>query len=110
MPQIPHADGSTATRGTDEQFLELVCADEDLLRAEFDTIIAAEWPSPPPAEPDRGADAERRPRRARQPREASAAALPNRPRHPGIGGWTRPRSPPPTPATTETGKAGDRPT
>jgi hypothetical protein len=101
MPQIPHADGSTATRGTDEQFLELLCADEDLVRAEFDAIIAAEWPSPPPAEPDHGADAERRPCRPRQRREASVAALSSRPRHPGVGGWTRQRSPPSTPATTE---------
>jgi hypothetical protein len=102
MPQIPHADGSTATRIRDEQFLELLCADEDLVRAEFDAIIAAEWPSLPPAEPDHGAaDAERRPRRARQRRAASVAALRSRPRHPGVGGWTRQRSPPATPATTE---------
>jgi hypothetical protein len=94
VPQILRTDGSDATRSTDEQFLELLCADEDLLRAEFDAIIAAEWPSPPPAEPDRGADAERRPRRARHRREASVAAPPSRPRHPGIGGWTRQRSPP----------------
>jgi len=100
MPQITYTDGSTATRGPDEQFLELLCADEDLVRAEFDAIIAAEWPSPPPAEPDRGADAGRRPRPARPRREASVAAQPSRPRHPGIGGWTRQRSPP-TPATTE---------
>ena len=93
--------GSAATRGTDEQFLELVCADEDLLRAEFDAIIAAEWPSPPPADPDRGAGAERRPRPARLRRAASTPALPSRPRHPRVGGWTRQRAPPPAPATTE---------
>jgi hypothetical protein len=50
MPQILHTDGLDATqpstRAMDEQFCELLCADEDLLRAEFDAIIAAEWPSP----------------------------------------------------------------
>jgi hypothetical protein len=117
MPQISHTAGLAAMRGADEQFLDVICADEDLVRAEFDAIIAAEWPSPPPARPDRGADAERRPCRTRQRREASVADLPSRPRHPGIGGWTRQRSPPPTPGvrqpyagTTEDRKVGDRPT
>jgi hypothetical protein len=41
-----------AARTTDEQFLDLVCADDELLRAEFDAIIAAEWPTPPPAGQD----------------------------------------------------------
>lgn len=98
MPQVTRTDGSTATPGTDEQFLELICADEDLLRAEFDAIIAAEWPSPPPAQPARGARAEHRPHRDRLRRAASATALPSRPRHPGAGGWTRQRSPPPAAA------------
>ncbi len=31
----------------DEQFLELICSDEELLQAEFDAILAAEWPGPP---------------------------------------------------------------
>ena len=100
MPRTRPRDGDT-TLTADQRFVELLCADEDLLRAEFDAIIAAEWPSPPPAEPDRGADAERRPRPARQRREASVAALPSRPRHPGVGGWTRQRSPPLATATTE---------
>ncbi|HET8987615.1 MAG TPA: hypothetical protein VFN43_03805 [Humibacillus sp.] len=49
---------------TDEAFLELVCADDDLLRAEFEAIINASWPaapchsarvpSPHPREPRRG--------------------------------------------------------
>ena len=33
--------------GTDEAFLDLVCADDDLLRAEFEAIIAASWPALP---------------------------------------------------------------
>lgn len=38
----------------DDTFITLVCQDEDLLRSEFDALIAASWqepPSPPPAAP-----------------------------------------------------------
>jgi hypothetical protein len=45
--------GVAATRGVEEQFLELVLADEELLRAEFDAIIAAAWSGPPPSPPPR---------------------------------------------------------
>lgn len=31
-----------------DMFVELVCQDDDFVRAEFDAIIAASWPSPPP--------------------------------------------------------------
>ncbi len=101
MPQITRTDGSTATAtgGSDEQFLELLCTDEDLLRAEFDAIIAAGWPSPPPAAPARRVGAERRPRRVRRRGEGSLTALASWPRHPGVGGWARQRSPPLPPAT-----------
>ncbi len=94
MPQMLHTDSVNATRSTDEQHLELLCADEDLVRAEFDAIITAQWPGPPPAEPDRGADAEPDPRRVQHRPETGDALPPSRPRHPGIGGWTRQRSPP----------------
>jgi len=30
-----------------DAFLDLVCGDEELLRAEFEDIVAAEWPAPP---------------------------------------------------------------
>jgi len=36
-----------ATVDTDEAFLALVCADDDLLRAEFEAIIGASWPAVP---------------------------------------------------------------
>jgi hypothetical protein len=39
------------------EFAEVVCGDRDLLRAEFDAIIAANWPSheqPPSPPPDPG--------------------------------------------------------
>jgi hypothetical protein len=47
MPKVLQPDGFDDGRGTDEQFLDLLCADEDLLGAEFDAIITAEWPTPP---------------------------------------------------------------
>ena len=46
MPSVLQPDGFDGWRST-EQFLDLVCADEDLLRAGFDAIIAAEWPTSP---------------------------------------------------------------
>ena len=62
----------------DEQFLDLICADEDLLRAEFDAIIAAEWPSPPA-----GRARPRRRRRAARQRGRPARSRPcPRPRPP----------------------------
>jgi hypothetical protein len=52
-----------AAVGTDEAFVDLVCADDDLVRAEFEAIIAASWPalpvdpdpvpSPTPRDPER---------------------------------------------------------
>ena len=83
-----------ATRSTDEQFLDLLLADEDLLRAEFDAIIAAEWPGPPTDRPGRGMRADRDPGETR-PGRVRAAAPPGRPRHPRTRGRPRQRSPPP---------------
>jgi hypothetical protein len=54
MPSAP-ATSDPAARTVDEQFLDLICNDPDLLAAEFDAIIAAEWPQPPPDRPARGA-------------------------------------------------------
>lgn len=92
MPTTPTA-GTTARR-IDEQFLDLICSDAELLAAEFDAIVAAEWPSPPADRHGRGAGG-RRPgsgpaRRAAEPVRGPVA----QPRHPGIGGWARQRSPP----------------
>ena len=93
-----HADAfavqSGAMRGVDEEFLELICADEELLRAEFDAIVAQEWSSsPPPADPPAaplGPDPGPRPHRP----PAGGVASPRRPHHPGADGWRRQRSPP----------------
>ena len=88
MPTTP-ALADTAARTVDEQFLGLMCSDEDLLRAEFDAIIAAEWPSPPPTTTPRRGAAHRHPgqphppprRRSRRPSSAQTAA----PRHRRMG-------------------------
>ena len=47
MPTVSrrHHESSLAA---EEEFLAIVCPHEDLVRAEFDAIIAAEWPSLPP--------------------------------------------------------------
>jgi hypothetical protein len=37
----------------EEEFLALVCEDENLVRAEFDEIIAANWGEPPLPPPPR---------------------------------------------------------
>jgi hypothetical protein len=57
-PPQPQA-GAALDEAVQEEFLALICADEDLLRAEFDAIIAAGWGQPrPPARHPRS----RRPR------------------------------------------------
>ena len=111
MPQLPHTDSVGATLTTDEQFLDLLFAEADLLRAEFDAIIAAEWPTPPSA-PGRSEGLDQHTRPGRWPRDAAASlSLANRPHHPGIGGWGRQRSPPARgPRQAKTGKAGEAPT
>jgi hypothetical protein len=66
----------------DEEFLALICADEELLRAEFDAIITASWGQPRPVAP--------RPR-------ARGPALPSGPRsrcRPVDGGMRRPQREP----------------
>jgi len=94
MPTMPGTGDATA-RGIDEQFLDLICRDADLLAAEFDAIIAAEWPTPPAngagRRAARGYPVRRAAGRAADPIRGPVA----RPRHPGIGGWARQRSPPP---------------
>jgi len=42
---------SAAPRADREEFLALVCADEDLLRAEFEAIMEANWDRPEPPRP-----------------------------------------------------------
>ena len=72
-------------------FIDLVVADDDLLRSEFDAIVAASFDDPPPPRPPVR-------RRAAYPLpEHRREATPDRPvdgRHPPCP-WRRERSPPP---------------
>ena len=104
MPTTP-ATGDTTARTVDEQFLDLICNDADLLAAEFDAIIAAEWPEPPPDRPGtrrrRRAPRQRRspPRRRPCPRPGLPATTP---RHRRMG--TAALTPAPTPDPRQTGR------
>lgn len=54
-------DRAAAVRPVESELADLICSDTDLLHAEFDAIIAAEWggdhppgrPTPPPPPPQR---------------------------------------------------------
>jgi hypothetical protein len=87
----------------DDQFLDMVCADADLLRAEFEAIVAAEWLTPPMTpHPQHPARVPPRPSQTRRHLPCSGQVR-QRPCHPGIGGWARQRSPPfPTPDARQT--------
>lgn len=81
-------------RTIEDQFLELIWNDADLLAAEFDAIIAAEWPGPPPDSPAHGAAGGHL---GDGPPHAGTECVGDpirRPRHPGIAGRARQRSPP----------------
>jgi hypothetical protein len=102
MAPLTQPNGPATTQDTDELFLELLCADEDLVRAEFDAIIAAEWFSPAP--PASGSDevAEATPHQVWRRRRVRDVGLADRPRRPGIGGrGRRQRSPPPARYTSQ---------
>jgi hypothetical protein len=84
---------STEARQRDE-FVDLICADADLLRAEFEAIVAAGWSNPPPSPPagrpaERSRSAEARPD-PREPRLGCCQGLDN----PAADGRSRQRSPP----------------
>jgi hypothetical protein len=55
----------TTTLSGIDAFLDVVCGDEDWVRAEFDAIVAANWPGAEPPEPPVPSPGPRRtPRRA----------------------------------------------
>jgi hypothetical protein len=83
---------ATPEAASREEFLDVLLADEDLLRAEFDAIIADAWPDAPHAAPPPTPCR----RRAASPR-GSPSRAPERPSPPA---WARQRSPPPCPAGT----------
>jgi hypothetical protein len=87
--------GARATEvSAQEEALGLLCADPELVQAEFEAIVAAEWPRPP----------EHRAAVPAQHRRPSGGPAPGRARvryivpspdlHRGVDGWGRQRSPP----------------
>jgi len=44
-------DSARGTESLTDDFVDLVCADPQLLRAEFDALVAVSWDSEPPAPP-----------------------------------------------------------
>jgi hypothetical protein len=77
----------------DAEFVDLMCADEDLLRAEFDAIIAAEFPDQPPSSPS-GACRGARARHVRPARRWAARDVALRTQVAATERVTRQRSPP----------------
>src|SRR4051794_21698603 len=64
-----------------DAFIDLLCQDEELVRAEFDAIIAAAWPSPPappapPAPPGSDDRRQGRPCRTGRPEPSGRTAPP----------------------------------
>jgi hypothetical protein len=79
-----------------DEFLAIVCADEELLRAEFEAIVGASWDEPPPPTP-------REPPTPSWPGPPDPESADLRPATPppfpcGAGRWARQRSPPVVPA------------
>jgi len=87
------AAGVAAPTVTDEAFIDLVCSDDELMRAAFDAIVTEEWPSAPsPPRPARAAGFPE-PRRSRRSRPAPDGLGPVRSRRP-VRRAGRQRSPP----------------
>ena len=98
---------ANAEHSSDEKFLALVCSEEDLLRAEFDAIIAAAWPDPPSREPHRDRAPQHRPRSVRHRTPPGLAGPATPPRPPGTAGPARQRSPPARPTIRTDGPPDD---
>jgi len=94
MPQVRPPDSVDDPRSTKEQFLDLLLADEELLRAEFEAIITAEWPGPPPNRPRRRVRGGPDPG-GKRPHRATATRVSGPGRRPQVDGSARQRSPPP---------------
>lgn len=91
---ISSAFGSGTDPRLDEQFIDLICADDALMRAEFDAIVAEEWSVLPPvrrASP--GTDEGRRAHGGQRPSSARTRAD-ARGRTPAGPGLVFARSPP----------------
>lgn len=89
--------GARIDRRVDEQFIDLICADDELMQAEFDEIVAAEWTVPPPVDSTCAATADGRAtggdHRPRAPRSRTETREP----FPTSSGLVFARSPPVAP-------------
>ena len=85
---------TSTERTADADFLAVLCADEELLRAEFDAIVEANWDVPPPVPPARPEGPGPRPVAPRPPRRTRRPAPGRRP---AGRGPVRERSPPAAP-------------
>jgi hypothetical protein len=84
-----------ATRKAGTEFADIVCADPDLLRQEFDALIAASYARPPARRPPAPPGSAPRPGRPR-PRAGPYSRHPGGPTAPRSGReHRRQRSPPP---------------
>lgn len=91
---VPDAVQAAGIHDIEEKFLELVYADEELLRAEFDAIIAEEWGQPTPPAPHRPTHPPAPPKRRRKQHRDPASRRPGRQHHPAGEGRSRQRAPP----------------
>jgi hypothetical protein len=80
---------------TAADFLSIVLSDDELVRAEFDAIVADQWPDDPP--PSRGDENQRGGAWVRPDPDAGSVRAPSpaRYRNAPIDRWWRQRSPPP---------------
>jgi len=107
MAPMPVSAGALVP-SVDEQFFDLICNDVELVAAEFDAIVAAEWPTPPPGTPGCGGGGQPTGGTTRRAIDRGGRQ-PSRSRRPGVGGWARERSPPHRRNDTREREAGDRP-
>jgi hypothetical protein len=86
--------GSATAPSVVEQLLDVMFDDPELLAAEFDAIVTAEWPTPPVERRGPTTAADVPDSHARRWIDLALPGMASRPRHPGLGGWARQRSPP----------------
>ena len=92
--------GVAGEQVADEQFIDVLAdllrADDELLRAEFDAIVAAQWPTSPPGRGTAGPRPGGRPPGRHRFPEDWLVARPGRRGTAAVGPATRERSPPPS--------------
>jgi len=91
---VNRTSGAAAPAGTtDDAFLDIICHDEELLRAEFDALVAASWDEPPPSPPPAGPRPAENPAPRPTTRTTIEEEVPFESHHPAPAG-RRQRSPP----------------